>query len=142
MKRQRATALILNEQGILLCVESPENKDYSYNSSRDFLYMPGGEIENNESPEMSLTREIKEELNLDVVKMTKLFDYETSFQVYKVYQVELSDIPQLTDNLKWLGYYKEGMLNKVGSQLNYPDLFIWQISNATMGIIKEFNNVC
>lgn len=115
MKRQRATALILNEQGILLCVESPE---------------------------MSLTREIKEELNLDVVKMTKLFDYETSFQVYKVYQVELSDIPQLTDNLKWLGYYKEGMLNKVGSQLNYPDLFIWQISNATMGIIKEFNNVC
>ena len=100
--------------------------------------MPGGEIENNETPEQALQREVKEELNLDVIKQTYLLDYETGFQVYKVFLTELSDIPQLTDSLKWIGYYN-GELNKLGSQPGYPELFIGQISNATIGIIKEYH---
>lgn len=56
-KRMAAGALFLNEEGHLLIVK-PTYKDY--------WLIPGGTIEEDESPRAACIREVKEEINLDI----------------------------------------------------------------------------
>ena len=58
-------ALINNENKILLS-KRPEKKHLS-----GFWEFPGGKVEDGETPEKALIREVKEELNIDINKKTK-----------------------------------------------------------------------
>jgi len=60
--RKTARALIINNKKILLVS----------GHGADFYWTPGGGIENNETPEVALKRELKEELGLEVYKYKDL----------------------------------------------------------------------
>ena len=62
-------AAIINIQNRYLCCQRKKNK-YTYLSEK--YEFPGGKIENNETKEEALTREIKEELGL-VINIEKFF---------------------------------------------------------------------
>ena len=63
MKKIEVVAAIVINYGKILCVQRNENK-YSYISKK--YEFPGGKIEEGESLETALLREIKEELSMDI----------------------------------------------------------------------------
>lgn len=65
---QRAAVIIVKENNILLM--------HRMRSGKEYFAVPGGMVEDGETPEQAAIREAKEETNLDVVLGTKLFDFE------------------------------------------------------------------
>jgi 8-oxo-dGTP diphosphatase len=63
MKHLIVTAAILIENGEILCMQRSESK-YSYISYK--YEFPGGKVEDGETFEQGLSRELKEEMNIDV----------------------------------------------------------------------------
>ncbi|MBI2618184.1 NUDIX domain-containing protein [Candidatus Kaiserbacteria bacterium] len=64
-RRQRASAVILQGDKILLIRRIKPDRDY--------YIFPGGGADEGEEVEMALAREVKEELNLDVIKYKFIF---------------------------------------------------------------------
>lgn len=64
----RATAVIIKDNNVLLIHRLKDGLDY-------FVF-PGGGIEEGESPEEAMIREIKEETNLDAKINKKLLEYD------------------------------------------------------------------
>ena len=58
-KRIAVAALFLNEQGQILILK---------NSYRKYWTLPGGVVDQDESLSLALIREVKEEINLDIIK--------------------------------------------------------------------------
>ena len=56
-----AACALINEQGKVLINTRPEGKDYA-----GYWEFPGGKVEENETPEEAIIRELKEEINIDV----------------------------------------------------------------------------
>ena len=67
-RRKRATAIILKNDQILLL--------HRVKPSREYFILPGGGVEEGESIEEALVREVKEELSLEVKKWRFLFKIE------------------------------------------------------------------
>jgi 8-oxo-dGTP diphosphatase len=63
--RQRPTAIIIKDDKVLLMKRERENQIY-------FVF-PGGHVEDDETPEQTLEREIKEELNFDITNFKEIF---------------------------------------------------------------------
>ncbi len=91
MKDERARAVIIHKHKILLIQRVKAESVY--------YVLPGGHVEENESPESAVLREIKEETSLEVAfnkKLTTLFDKDTT--VHHLYLCEyISGTPRLTD---------------------------------------------
>jgi 8-oxo-dGTP diphosphatase len=66
---QRAAAIVIKEGKILLM--------HRQKPGRDYFVIPGGGIEKDETPEIAVLREIKEETNLDAEIDYLLFDFES-----------------------------------------------------------------
>lgn len=73
--RQRVGAVIINDHKILLLFRRRQGKEY-------FVF-PGGGVEDGESSEEALRREIKEELNLDYAEAEKFFEFENEISNQK-----------------------------------------------------------
>ena len=56
-----ASALLINADGLVLLTQRPEGKRYA-----GWWELPGGKLEHGELPAAALSREIKEELGIDV----------------------------------------------------------------------------
>jgi len=67
--RQRAAGIIIKDGKILLM--------HRRKPKRDYYVIPGGDIEENETPEIAVLRETKEETNLDVEIDYLLFEFES-----------------------------------------------------------------
>jgi len=65
---QRAAVIIIKDGKMLLMYRERNGKKY--------FAVPGGMIEDGETPEQAAIREVKEETNLDVILGAKLFDFE------------------------------------------------------------------
>ncbi len=79
-------ALIENEKGeLLLSIRA-------FNPNKGMFDLPGGFVDPNESVEQALIREIKEELNLNVIKYDFIasFPNEYEFSGYTVYTCDLA----------------------------------------------------
>ncbi|MGR6087868.1 MAG: (deoxy)nucleoside triphosphate pyrophosphohydrolase [Arcticibacter sp.] len=66
MKEVEVVAAIIIHKGHILCCQRGNNK-YSYLSKK--WEFPGGKIEEGETKEETIRREIKEELNMDIIVM-------------------------------------------------------------------------
>lgn len=113
LKGINVVGAILIENGKILCAQRGESKTLAH-----FWEFPGGKIEDGETPQEALIRELKEELLIEVEVQSEKFE-ETSYQ-YDFGLVNLTTFicllkkgtPQLTEHVavQWL---KPAELNKV-----------------------------
>ncbi|NEW09379.1 8-oxo-dGTP diphosphatase MutT [Paenibacillus sp. SYP-B3998] len=97
-------AVIFNEKNEVLCALRSQNM-----SLAGYWEFPGGKIENNETPEQSLAREIKEELNCTVQVGELVADATHEYPTvivrlitYKAKIIEGSPTPNEHEKLLWL----------------------------------------
>lgn len=81
-------AAAIEKDGKFFCAQRPEGK-----SLGGFWEFPGGKLENGESPEQALIREIKEELNSDIEIISYVneasYDYDFGTVVMKTFHAKL-----------------------------------------------------
>ncbi|BEP27851.1 (deoxy)nucleoside triphosphate pyrophosphohydrolase [Helicovermis profundi] len=85
MKHLTVTAAILVNNNEILCMQRSFNK-YDYISYK--FEFPGGKVEKNETFENSLSRELKEEMNLDIDVKKDQF-YETINHKYPDFSITM-----------------------------------------------------
>lgn len=97
-------AAAIEKDGLIFCAQRPEGK-----SLGGFWEFPGGKLEQGESPEEALIREIKEEFNADIEVLSYVneasYEYDFGMVIMKTFKAKLlSD--QLTllehQDSKWL----------------------------------------
>jgi 8-oxo-dGTP diphosphatase len=76
MKKVNVVAAVIEDKGEFLCVQRGFNK-YDYISEK--FEFPGGKIEEGETLEMTIIREIQEELNMKIVPIEQLRTVEHTY---------------------------------------------------------------
>jgi 8-oxo-dGTP diphosphatase len=105
-------ALISDGQGRILLAKRPEHK-----SNGGVWEFPGGKIENGESAEEALVRELREELQLEVRIVSDLGDYPFDYQVnrisLRVFVVHPLNAPTLTPDVEAVSWFAEDDLESI-----------------------------
>ncbi len=109
MMKDRVAAIIIKDNKILLVTGYDEK----------FYWTPGGKIEKKESHEKCLKRELKSELNVNLISIKKYADYESINEIknklqktyYYLVQIERPPKPQ-DEVTKIIWYSKQNFLNK------------------------------
>lgn len=107
MKSYNVVAAVIQYQGKLLCALKGKSKFPYLSNTFEF---PGGKVELGETPEQALTREINEELNLDIQVQKYLLTVDHSYPDFKIlletYLCVCQDIDKLVLNehisIEWL----------------------------------------
>ncbi len=106
-------AAAIEKDGKFFCAQRPEGK-----SLGGFWEFPGGKLEEGESPEQALIREIKEELNSEIKIVSYIneasYDYDFGTVVMKTYHAELiSGNLELLEhqNSTWLAPHELSTIN-------------------------------
>lgn len=106
-------AAAIEKDGKFFCAQRPEGK-----SLGGFWEFPGGKLEDGESPEQALIREIKEELNSEIQIISYIneasYDYDFGSVVMKTYHAELiSGNLELLEhqNSTWLAPHELSTIN-------------------------------
>jgi 8-oxo-dGTP diphosphatase len=98
-------ALIRNQNGKILITRRPEDQHLG-----NYWEFPGGRIENGESPEKALIREIREEVNLEIFIEKEFwqdtFEYENKiidiiFSLCRLKDEKQEVIPKEVSDFKW-----------------------------------------
>lgn len=97
-------AAAIKKDGKILCAQRPEGKTLA-----GLWEFPGGKIEQNESPEQALLREIREELNVEIVISKYIneasYNYNFGAVIMKTYEARLisGELKKLEhQNFLWL----------------------------------------
>ena len=77
MKKVNVVAAVIEDKGEILCVQRGSNKLEYISEKFEF---PGGKIEEGETLEMTIIREIQEELNMKIVPIEQLPTVEHTYQ--------------------------------------------------------------
>ena len=104
MKTIEVVAAIMHRQQAILATQR------NYGEFNGLWEFPGGKIDENESNEEALIREIKEELNVDILIdryfTTIEYDYPNFHLIMDCYLCHLDDYSKINlsvhDNMKWL----------------------------------------
>jgi 8-oxo-dGTP diphosphatase len=105
MKHVTVVAAVIERNGKILCVQRGKSA-LSYISEK--WEFPGGKIEENETEQETIVREIREELHMDFVVGAKLMVVEHRYPDFHLtmhtYRGTSNDDPQLTEHLayRWL----------------------------------------
>jgi len=109
----QVVAGILQRENRILIAQRPPGKPYS-----GFWEFPGGKIEQNESGEHALRRELYEELGIEVSNAKLLFHHEYTYPDKMVhlqvwYVLHFSGEPHSKENqaLNWVTFAEMGQLN-------------------------------
>jgi 8-oxo-dGTP diphosphatase len=104
MKHYNISAAIIIVENLFLCLQRGESK-YDYISKK--YEFPGGKIEEGETPEIALVREIKEELNLNIFGLDffqtvehQYPDFKITMHAFKCFAANLEEI-QLNEHLNF-----------------------------------------
>ena len=81
MKRITVVAAAIENKGRFLCMQRAENK-YEYISKK--YEFPGGKVEDGETEEEALKREILEELSLDVEVTQRIIEVDHSYPDFSI----------------------------------------------------------
>jgi ADP-ribose pyrophosphatase YjhB (NUDIX family) len=110
MNRQRASAIIIQNKKILLVRDG----------KADFFSTPGGKPENNENQISALTREIQEEIGVQLKEAKYYYSFDLINQTYNApqtdhsYIVSIEGTPILSSEICELGWFsKDDIANKV-----------------------------
>ena len=105
MKHYFVSAAIIQVKDEILCFQRGPSK-FEYVSEK--YEFPGGKIEEGETPEIALVREIKEELNLDIFGLEffqtvdhQYPDFKITMHAFKCFASNLEEI-QLNEHLNFL----------------------------------------
>lgn len=105
MKHYFVSAAIIQVNDKILCFQRGPSK-FEYVSEK--YEFPGGKIEEGETPEVALVREIKEELNLDIFELEffqtvnhQYPDFKITMHAFKCFASNLEEI-QLNEHLNFL----------------------------------------
>lgn len=82
MKKLEVAAAVIIYKKKILCVQRGTHK-FSYISNK--YEFPGGQIQRGESEEEALIREIKEELNMDLIIQNKFLDVNHEYPDFRLY---------------------------------------------------------
>ena len=116
MKTISVVAAIIEYQGKVLCVQRAANKHIYISEKWEF---PGGKIEDKETPEDALAREILEELNLPITVKDHIItvdheypDFRLKMRTYRCSAEKIDDLKfnEHTDH-RWLKTGSEEMAN-------------------------------
>lgn len=108
-------AVIINDEGQILVAQRP----YSEIPYKSFKWeFPGGKVEENESPEDAIIREIREELNCEVNVKNKLGELEYDYPDFKLEmglylcRLEKGSLPKAIEHnqIKWISAEELGNL--------------------------------
>ncbi|MFN8576020.1 MAG: (deoxy)nucleoside triphosphate pyrophosphohydrolase [Candidatus Sericytochromatia bacterium] len=116
-------AIIINQNNEILCALRSEKM-----SSAGFWEFPGGKIENGESVTESIIREIKEELNCDVLPEEKIFDdytHEYPHIIVRLITVKckiISGVPEPLEHEKLFWANKENILSLNWLEADIPTI--------------------
>ena len=103
MKRKGCSIIFLNDQGQVLLLLRDNSPDIPFPNMWD---VPGGHVENGETPEQCIVREMNEEMNLDLddFRLFSVMDFEDrrEYTFWKRANLDIHQI-QLTEGqrLKW-----------------------------------------
>lgn len=105
MKEIKVVGAILVREGKILCAKRGKTKTLAH-----YWEFPGGKIEKDETPREALERELKEELNIEVIVASE--KYEQTIYPYDFGKVDLTTFichlkngePKLTEHtdIRWL----------------------------------------
>ena len=105
MKHVTVVAAVIERNGKILCVQRGKSALPYISEKWEF---PGGKIEENETEQETIVREIREELHMDFMVGAKLMVVEHSYPDFHLtmhtYRGTSNDEPQLTEHLayRWL----------------------------------------
>jgi 8-oxo-dGTP diphosphatase len=128
MKKIEVVAGVIYFEDVILCVQRPKNK-YSYISEK--FEFPGGKIEDGESKEEALHRELLEELNLSTkIKSSFLTvvhqypDFELTMHSY-ICEVETQNLT-LSEHIdqKWLKIDELNSLDWAAADVPIVDMLV------------------
>ncbi len=93
----RVSALILCDHKLLLVT----------GTQAPYYWTPGGKIEENESPEDALRRELKEELRIELRAFEPYLEYDTEDRHVLCYLVETVGIPEKDNEIDEIFWYSK-----------------------------------
>jgi 8-oxo-dGTP diphosphatase len=105
MKAIKVVAAVIQKEGKVLCVQRGKSTQPYISEKWEF---PGGKIEEGESEQLALIREIQEELRMDIVVGEKLMVVKHRYPDFHLamhtYRGSSNDEPRLTEHLayRWL----------------------------------------
>ena len=103
MKRLGSSIIFINDQQQVLLFLRDDKHDLLYRNMWD---VPGGHVEENETPEDCIVREMKEEMNIDLLGFQLLyqkeFDDRIEYTYWKKENLNISEIDLMEgQRLKW-----------------------------------------
>ncbi len=133
MKHYNISAAIIIVEKQILCLQRGESK-YGYISKK--YEFPGGKIEEGESPENAVIREINEELNLDIYDLSYFLTVDHEYPDFKITMHAFLCKPKNFEEIKLNEHLTYQLLDKI-DLLNLD----WAAADVPFveKIINEFN---
>ncbi len=127
MKSINVVAALIEKNNKVLCVQRGYSKYDYLNEKWEF---PGGKIEDGEEEHEALSREINEELSMEIVIYNKLITVEHAYPDFKIimhiFKCSSNDEPVLNEhiNLKWLTKEELHQLNWAAADIPAVNKYI------------------
>lgn len=123
-----AVAAIIMRDGKLLVAERPEGKPYS-----GYWEFPGGKVEDNETAEAAIQRELREELGIDAIQPAFWFDHLHAYPD-KTVLLELWRINEFKGEPK-------GLENQVLRWVNYDEMLHLRLLEGNLAMLSRIKKL-
>ncbi|MBX3709314.1 MAG: NUDIX domain-containing protein [Gammaproteobacteria bacterium] len=120
---------IIKRESKVLVGQRPEGKPYS-----GFWEFPGGKVEENECGRNALSRELDEELGIEVISSQHLFNHRYSYPD-KIVQLEIWQVTQFSGE----AHSKE---NQILRWVTWPEMLELPLLEGNWSIVDKIRQMC